>query len=187
MDQPIWQCSIWSQFKGLMLVATVFKNRKFQKWPNVPFLCAFFSLKDTQTNQIYLSNLNISFVIAIAWQGRKWRKILIQSVSESWVCHFAVDAEMVSKNQFYHMERDWFGAKNWPLVAEFLNVATFIEEKLSKKGFGNFSIFSKSLGEKTWNQNSGASFGMTLLFCFQNFVLWSTLKKKFRHRKFKVK
>ena len=97
-----------------------------------------------------------------------WR---IQSVSESWVCHFAVDAEMVSKNQFYHMERDWFGAKNWPLVAEFLNVATFIEEKLSKKGFGNFSIFSKSLGEKTWNQNSEASFGMTLLFCFQNFVL----------------
>ena len=111
----------------------------------------------------------------------------IQSVSESWVCHFAVDAEMVSKNQFYHMERDWFGAKNWPLVAEFLNVATFIEEKLSKKGFGIFSFFSKSLEEKTWNQNSGASFGMTLLFCFQNFVLWSTLKKKNRHQKFKVK
>ena len=56
---------------------------------------------------------------------------------------------MVSKNQFYHMERDGFGAKNWPLVAEFLNVATFIEEKLSKKGFGIFSFFSKSLGEKT--------------------------------------
>ena len=30
----------------------------------------------------------------------------LQSVSESWVCHFAVDAEMVSKNQFYHMVRD---------------------------------------------------------------------------------
>ena len=111
----------------------------------------------------------------------------IQSVSESWVCHFAVDAEMVSKNQFYHMVRDWFGVKNWPLVAKFLKVATFIEGKLSKKGFGIFSFFSKSFGEKTWNQNSGASFGMTLLFCFQNFVLWSTLKKKFRHRKFKVK
>ena len=54
---------------------------------------------------------------------------------------------MVSKNQFYHMEV--FGAKNWPLVAEFLNVATFIEEKLSKKGFGIFSFFSKSLEEKT--------------------------------------
>ena len=112
---------------------------------------------------------------------------LLQSVSKSWVCHFAVDAEMVSKNQFYHMVRDWFGVKNWPLVAKFLKVATFIEEKLSKKGFGIFSFLFKSFGEKTWNQNSGASFGMTLLFCFQNFVLWSTLKKKFRHRKFKVK
>ena len=73
----------------------------------------------------------------------------IQSVSESWVCHFAVDAEMVPKNQFHHMIRDSYGVKNWPLVAKFLKVATFMEEKLSKKGFGNFSIFSKSLGEKT--------------------------------------
>ena len=39
------------------------------------------------------------------------------------------------------MVRDWFGVKNWPLVAKFLKVATFIEEKLSKKGFGIFSFF----------------------------------------------